>query len=717
VIGAGDKDLERASHALAARLPGPLAVLARLAFNYRWSWVPGGPELFREVDPHRWGKCGENPVRLLQEVPTHALLRAAADPELLARAAAIEAVVAADRARPFAEGPLSPDRPAAFLCAEYGVHRSLPIYGGGLGALAGDFVKAASDRALPLVAVGLLYRKGYFLQRIDQSGWQHEYWIDTDPERLPTSLVTDADDLPVTISVSIRGREVIAQIWRIDLGRVPLFLLDAERPENSPLDRWITAQLYVRDRSTRQAQYTLLGIGGIRALHALGIEPGIVHLNEGHASLASLELVRAEVARGVDPGKALEEARSRTVFTTHTPVAAGNETYGREEVAETLGSFPAEIGLDLESFLDLGRSRPGAAEEPFGVTQLGLRVAGSANGVSRRHGEVARQMWSDLYPDRPVEQVPIGHVTNGVHLGTWLAPAMRELLAEYLGEDFEARAADPATWDPVDQIPDEELWAARNRLRAELVDFVRERSVLDRLARNEPHDYVEAAARAFDPELLTIGFARRLATYKRLHLLVIDPDRAIRLVGGDNPVQVLIAGKAHPNDDEAKRIVQQLFAIKRAGQVGERVAVLHDYDLGLAAHLVRGCDVWLNAPRPPLEASGTSGMKSAMNGGLQLSVLDGWWAEAYDGGNGWAVSGEVDGDHAAQDARDAESFYRILEEQVAPEFYARDDRGLPRVWLARIRASLRSIGPAFSADRMLADYVAGSYSPLLTRPV
>jgi len=714
VIAAGDKDLERAASALAARLPGPLAVLARLAFNYRWSWVPGGPELFREIDAHRWEKCGENPVRLLQEAPTHALVRAAADPELLDRAAAIEEAVAEDRARPFAEGPLAPSRPAAFLCAEYAVHRSLPIYGGGLGALAGDFLKAASDQALPLVAVGLLYRKGYFLQRIDQSGWQHEYWVDTDPERLPTSLVTGAEDLPVTISVSIRGREVTAQIWRVDVGRVPLFLLDAERPENSPLDRWITAQLYVRDRSTRQAQYTLLGIGGIRALRALGIEPGIVHLNEGHASLAALELARTEVARGADPEGALEVARARTVFTTHTPVAAGNETYGREEVAETLGSFPAELGLDLESFLDLGRTHPGAADEPFGVTQLGLRVSGAANGVSRRHGEVARGMWSGLYPDRHVDQVPISHVTNGVHLGTWLAPAMRALLARYLGEDFEARAADPATWDAVENIPDEELWATRNRLRAELVDFVRERSVLDRLARNEPHDYVEAAARAFDPELLTIGFARRLATYKRLHLLVLDPARAVRMVGGRRPVQVLIAGKAHPNDEEAKRIVQQLFSIKRAGRVGQRVAVLHDYDLGLAAHLVRGCDVWINAPRPPLEASGTSGMKSALNGGLQLSVLDGWWAEAYDGSNGWAVSGEVDADHGAQDARDAETFYRTLEEQVKPEFYERDERGLPRAWLARVRASLRSIGPAFSADRMLADYVARCYTPLLT---
>jgi len=711
---AGEKDLEQAASALAARLPRPLAVLARLAFNYRWSWVPGGPEVFREIDAYRWEKCGENPVRLLQESPTQALVRAAADPDLLARAAAVEEAVAADRARPFAEGPLSPERPAAFLCAEYGVHRSLPIYAGGLGALAGDFLKAASDRALPLVAVGLLYRKGYFLQRIDRSGWQQEYWVDTDPERLPTSLVTDAEELPVTISVSIRGREVTAQIWRVDVGRVPLFLLDAERPENSPLDRWITAQLYVRDRSTRRAQYALLGIGGIRALRALGIEPGIVHLNEGHASLAALELARAEVARGIDTERALEATRARTVFTTHTPVAAGNETYGRNEVEESLGSFPSELGLDLESFLDLGRSRPGAADEPFGVTQLGLRVSGSANGVSRRHGEVARKMWSDLYPDRPVEEVPIGHITNGVHVATWLAPAMRALLARYLGEDFEARAADPATWDGVEGIPDEELWATRNRLRAELVDFVRERSVLDRLARNEPLDYVEAAARAFDPELLTIGFARRLATYKRLHLLVIDPARAVRMVGGRRPVQMLIAGKAHPDDDEAKKIVQQLFTLKRAGRVGQRVAVLHDYDMGLAAHLVRGCDLWLNAPRPPLEASGTSGMKSALNGGLQLSVLDGWWAEAYDGSNGWAVSGEVDADAAAQDARDAETFYRILEEKVSPEFYDRDERGLPRAWLARIKASLRSIGPAFSADRMVRDYVDRCYTPLLT---
>jgi starch phosphorylase len=711
---AGQKDLEQAASALAARLPRTLEVMARLAYSYRWSWVPGGPQVFRDIDPYRWEKCGENPVRLLQEASMQALMRAAADPDLLARAAAVEEAVVADRARSFAEGPISPDRPAAFLCAEYGVHRSLPIYAGGLGALAGDFLKAASDRALPLVAVGLLYRKGYFLQRIDRSGWQQEYWVDTDPERLPTALVTDAEELPVTISVSIRGRDVTAQIWRVDVGRVPLFLLDAERPENSPLDRWITSQLYVRDRSTRRAQYALLGIGGIRALRALGIEPGIVHLNEGHASLAALELARAEVARGVDTESALNAARARTVFTTHTPVAAGNETYERKEVEESLGSFPAELGLDLESFLDLGRSHPGAAGEPFGVTQLGLRLSDVANGVSRRHGEVARGMWSELYPGRSADEVPIGHVTNGVHVATWLAPAMRALLARYLGEDFEARAADPATWKGVENIPDEELWATRNQLRAELVDFVRERSVLDRLARNEPLDYVEAAARAFDPGLLTIGFARRLATYKRLHMLVLDPTRAVRMVGGRRPVQVLIAGKAHPDDDEAKKIVQQLFTFKRAGRVGQRVVVLHDYDMGLAAHLVRGCDVWLNAPRPPLEASGTSGMKSALNGGLQLSVLDGWWAEAYDGRIGWAVSGDVDADAAAQDVRDAEAFYRTLEEQVSPEFYQRDEHGLPRAWLARIKASLRSIGAAFSADRMVRDYVDRSYSRLLT---
>lgn len=705
---AGDRDLAHAATALEARLPAPLAVLARLAYNYRWSWLADGADLFRAIDPHRWELCGENPVRLLQEVSTQALARAASDRAFLDRAVLAEEQIDADRARPAADGPISPERPVAFLCAEFGVHASLPIYAGGLGALAGDLLKAASDAALPLVAVGLLYRKGYFRQRIDRSGWQHEYWLDTDPGRLPMALVTDRYGMPITVSVNARGRPVVAQIWRVDVGRVPLYLLDTERQENARHDRWITSQLYHGGRGLRLAQYKLLGVGAIRALHAMGIEPGVVHLNEGHAALAPLELARRDRAAGASFEDAVAAARARTVFTTHTPVSAGNESYGRAEVEEVLGAFPGEVGISLDTFLALGRTHPEHADEPLGMTQLGLRLSRAHNGVSRRHGEVSRRMWRAMWPERSEEDVPIAHVTNGVHLPTWMAPPMRRLLARHLGPRFEERCADLASWAAIDAIPDEELWAVRNQLRGELVAYVRDRSVDDRLARNEPDDYVEAAARTFDPGVLTIGFARRIAAYKRLHLLAHEPLRS--LLEGQRPIQLVIAGKAHPDDEPAKRLVQGLFRMKEWPRVGERVAFLHDYDLLMASHLVRGCDLWVNLPRPPLEASGTSGMKSAMNGGLQLSVLDGWWAEAFDGHNGWAISGDVDEDHAAQDARDAEMLYRLLEEQVLPRFYARDAAGLPREWIARIKASLRTIGPTMSAARMLADYEKRIYA-------
>jgi starch phosphorylase len=707
----GHDDLARRAEALASRVPDSLAVLARIALNFRWCWSSDGPALYRWIDAHRWGLCLQNPVRLLQQASVQALERASRNAELLDRAAALESAINAELARPHVEvGDLDSARPAVFFCAEFGLHRALPIYAGGLGALAGDVLKQASDQAMPLIGVGLMYRRGYFRQRLDESGWQHEYWIDTDPERLPTALVTGPDGAPLTIKLSIRNRNVTAQIWRVDVGCVPLYLLDTERPENSRLDRWISGQLYVADRSTRLAQYLLLGVGGIRALRALGIEPGLIHLNEGHAALAPLELARAEVAAGHDVRDALESARARTVFTTHTPVAAGNDTYDPREIDEVLDGFIPQLGLPREAFMALGRSRPDDAREPFGVTQLGLRMSRSANGVSRRHGEVARGMWRALYPGKKVADVPIGYVTNGVHVPTWMAPAMRALLDLHLGRGWEARAADPATWARIDSIPDEELWAVRNRLRTDLVDYVRDRSVADRLERDEPLDYVEAAARAFSPDVITIGFARRLATYKRLYLLVHDTERSVRLLSGPEPLQLLIAGKAHPADDQAKRLLQTLFSAKSMGRVGERVAVLHDYDLGMAMQLTRGCDVWLNAPRPPLEASGTSGMKSVMNGGLQVSVLDGWWAEAYDGSNGWAVSGEVDPDTEAQDARHAAALYEILEREVLPQFYQRDQRGIPRRWLARVKASLKTLGPRFSAARMIEEYAADVYT-------
>jgi starch phosphorylase len=706
-VHAGSSDIDAAVAALASRLPGPLAPLARAAYNYRWSWTAGGPELLASIDPRRWRLCAGNPVRLLGEVHPDRLAALAADGAFLARLSDLRAALDAAL-----EAPATPDdRPAAFFCAEYAVHTSLPVYSGGLGVLAGDILKEASDRGLPLVAVGLMYRHGYFRQRIDASGWQHEYWVDTDPERVPAALVTGEDGRPLTVAVPVGEREVLAQVWRVDVGRVPLLLLDADRPENDLADRWITSRLYVGDPATRLAQYALLGIGGVRALHALGIEPGVVHLNEGHAALAGLELARAERAQqGGSLEDAFEAVRRRTVFTTHTPVPAGNDAYPADQMADMLRGIAGELGVDPDVLVRRGRTHPDAPAEPFGVTQFALRSSRIANGVSVRHGEVARAMWHELWPDRPVEDVPIVHVTNGVHVPTWLGGPMRELLDRHLGEGWTERATDPATWEPVDGIPAAELWAARTAQRRTLIEQARERSLLDRLGRGDTPEYVRAAADGLDPDVLTIGFARRVATYKRLDLLLRDLDRALGLLADpDRPLQLLLAGKAHPRDEDGKRLVQRLFGAKAHPEVARRVAYLDDYDLALGAALVRGCDVWVNVPRPPLEASGTSGIKSAVNGGLQLSVLDGWWPEAYDGTNGWAISGEVDPDHEAQDWRHADELYRLLSEQVAPAYYDRGPDGVPERWAAMVRAALRTIGPRFCAGRMVADYAERIY--------
>ena len=705
---AGAGDLERAASGLASRLPERLSTFAQLAFNYRWSWTPGGDELFAAIDEHRWQLCGRNPVRLLQEASADALAAAAADDALVARAGDLLAEVRADLERPAAPGPATPERPAAFFCAEFAVHQSLPIYSGGLGALAGDLLKAASDAAVPLVAIGLMYRRGYFRQQIELSGWQREYWVETDPERLPASLVTVDGREPLTVTVPIHGQDVTAQVWRVEVGRVPLFLLDAERPENDRLARWITAQLYVGDPHTRLAQYALLGLGGARVLEALDIEPEVVHLNEGHAGFVTLELAARELRDGADLDDALAAARERTVFTTHTPVPAGNDTYSSDEVVDALGAYAAQAGIDPAAIVRLGRTHPDASDEPFGVTQFALRTSRAANGVSARHGEVAREMWQALWPDRTIEDVPIGHVTNGVHTATWLGAPMRALLDRHLGDGWIERVAEPEAWAGVASIPDDELWAVRSEQRQALVDLIRDRAPLDRLTRGEAREYVEAGMRSFDADALTIGFARRLATYKRLDLLLHDAERALSLVNSDHPLQIVIAGKAHPKDDGGKQLIQRLLALRGAPGSGTRIVFLHDYDLELAARLVQGCDVWLNVPRPPLEASGTSGMKSAVNGGLQLSVLDGWWPEAAGEAGGWSLTGEVDPDHAAQDARHSAQLLRALEEEVVPTFY---DGRPPARWLELVRQSLQVIGPRFAAARMVHDYVERMYQP------
>jgi glycogen phosphorylase len=716
----GREDIRRAAEELAERIPSRLAPLARLAYNYRWSWLPGGPELFAAIDHERFELCLQNPVRLLQEASTRALRRAADDDTLVAHATALEAQVIQDLERPPAEG-IDSSRPVGFLCAEYGVHVSLPVYSGGLGALAGDLLKEASDQARPMVAVGLLYRKGYFRQRIDAGGWQHEYWIDTDPDRLPAARVSAADGSPLTIEVPIYGTSVLAYVWRVEVGRVPLFLLDTDISRNGPMERWITGRLYESDPTTRLAQYVLLGVGGMRALRALGIEPGVIHLNEGHAALAPLAFTASSDREGseVPEGapRSLEEARQRTVFTTHTPVPAGNDSYPIDHMRAALQGLSEDLPVPEAEVLALGQTHPGDDHEPFGVTQAALRLSASAGGVSRRHGEVSRSMWSPLWPERPVDEVPIRHVTNGVHVPTWIGPAMRELLDRYLGPEWTARASEPETWARIDQIPARELWQVRERQRGDMVEFIRRRSTQDRLLRGDVRAYVDAAAHGFDTGVLTIGFARRVATYKRLELLTRDPELTLALLGGERPVQVVLAGKAHPRDEEAKHSLRNLFGLKAAEVVGRRVVYLDDYDLATGAMLVRGCDVWLNLPRPPLEASGTSGMKSVFNGGLQLSVLDGWWAEGYDGANGWSLPGDTSEDPAAQDERDAEVLHRVLGDEVVPSFYERDADGIPTAWIERMRASLRSLGPRFCATRMLEEYAEGPYRQLAIHAV
>jgi glycogen phosphorylase len=704
----GREDVRRAAEDLAERLPETLAPLARVAYNYRWSWLPGGPEVFRAVDAERFALTNQNPVRLLQETSAASLRRAAADDGLLERIAVAEGQIKADLERP-PYPSIDPARPVAFLCAEYGIHVSLPVYSGGLGALAGDLLKEASDCAVPLVAVGLMYRRGYFRQRIDGGGWQHEYWIDTDPQRLPAALVTGPGEKPLTIEVPIHDVDVTAQIWRVDVGRVPLFLLDTDIPGNGPVERWITGRLYESDEYIRLAQYALLGSGGVRALTALGIEPGVIHLNEGHAALAPVQLAAQELRSGEKLADGVATARERTVFTTHTPVPAGNDTYSAQEVKAAIGRLTGQLGVPVDEVIALGRTHPDDDSEPFGVTQAALRMSRAANGVSRRHGEVARGMWRSLWPEVDDDAVPIGYVTNGVHVPTWIGAPMRELFEQHLGEGWMTRAADPETWAGVDRIPDAELWDARRRQRSTLVDEVRSRSTVERLLRGDAPGYVRAAADTFDPDVLTIGFARRVATYKRLDLLTRDPEWTLSLLGGARPVQVVLAGKAHPRDEEAKRVLQHLFGMKEARVVGKRVVFLDDYDLASASWLVRGCDVWLNVPRPPLEASGTSGMKSVVNGGLQLSVLDGWWAEGYDGENGWALPGDVEDDHHAQDERDVAVLHKLLDEEVLPAFYERDGDAPPAAWLARVRTSLKTLAPRFSATRMLSEYLTGPY--------
>ncbi|HEX8068589.1 MAG TPA: alpha-glucan family phosphorylase [Pyrinomonadaceae bacterium] len=718
------KEIEAAEPETVARparaLPASLAALERLSWNYWWSWAADGAAVFRDLDPDVWEECEHNPRCVLREVSEYRLMQMATDPAYTARVARLAdrfdryMSATADTWARTQAAPLTDASPVAYFCAEFGVHTSLPLYSGGLGILAGDHLKSASDLGLPLVGVGLLYHHGYFRQRLRRDGWQEEHYSQITPERLPLTLVLGDDGAPLLVELRMRGRTVRAQAWRAEVGRVTLYLLDTNVEGNADVDRLISGHLYGGDRETRCVQEMLLGIGGVRLLRVLGVEPRVLHLNEGHSAFLTLELARELVAAGRAFADAAKAVRARCVFTTHTPVAAGHDEFLPSLVEYCFGhEFIAALGLDPAQFLELGYSRAADGTELFGLTPLALRMCRSTNGVSRKHGEVSRALWHGLYPGRTADEVPITHVTNGVHASTWVAPLLREIYERRIGPDWAALTADDPRWaEGVARITDEELWRVHQLQKQLLVAFMRQRQYFARLQRGESPEFAESALHAFDADALTIGFARRVAAYKRWDLLLHDADRLLRiLTAAERPVQLVFAGKAHPQDEGAKRILQQLALWKLGPSTVHRTIFVQDYDQEVARQLVQSVDVWLNVPRRPLEASGTSGEKVAMNGGLNLSVLDGWWIEGYDGTNGWAI-GDTDlraGVTGDEDARDAESLYRLLEEEVVPAYYDRDADGLPRRWLHMMRRAILTLVPAFNSDRMVRDYTRQIY--------
>jgi glycogen phosphorylase len=703
----------------ARELPATLKPLEKLAWNYWWSWAPDGPEIFRDLDPGVWQQCEQNPRMLLAQTSNLRLAQMAADPAFAQRLQQLsdrfDAYMSDARAWPGLRTSerVSRETPVAYFCAEYGVHSSLPLYSGGLGILAGDHLKSASDLNLPLVAVGLFYGFGYFRQSVTTDDWHAETYKETYPDELPVEPVTDATGAPLMIEVTLRGRVVRARTWRANIGRVHLYLLDTNVSENAEVDRLITGHLYGGDRETRLVQEMMLGIGGVRLLRQLRLAPAVFHMNEGHSAFLSLELAREIIAgEHVSFAEAAARVRERCVFTTHTPVAAGHDEFAPELITRGFGNWhETALGLSLEEFLALGRVN-GGADAAFGLTPLALRMSRSTNGVSRKHGEVSRQLWQKMWPERKTDDVPITSVTNGVHPATWVASPIRSVYQRLAGEDWLEMARHASAWSvAIDKLSDEELWQAHSLLKQRLVAFVRDRCFDARLARGESDDYIESARTMFNPDVLTIGFARRIAGYKRWDLLLSDEKLLTKLLmDSDRPVQFVFAGKAHPHDQGAKLILQKLLKWQRDPSVRQHVAFIEDYDQEVAQQLVQGVDVWMNVPRRPQEASGTSGQKAAMNGVLNFSILDGWWLEGYDGQNGFAISDVSTLTDEDADQRDAASLYQVLQEQVIPPFYHRDAGGLPRRWLAMMKRAIQTLVPAFNSDRMAAEYAERIYN-------
>jgi starch phosphorylase len=698
-------------------LPDALKPLDGISENFLWSWNPDGIALFRDLDPALWEKCEQNPRLLLKKIKSLRLWQKAADSSYVERVRIFEQRLhnyVSEQSSSF--GPISAEHPVAYFCAEYGVHNSLPNYSGGLGILAGDHLKSASDLNIPLTAVGLLYRFGYFRQRIAHDGWQEEVYNDVFESELAVTPVTDPNGERALVTVHIRGREVHAQAWLAKIGRISLYLLDTNIEENAEVDRLITGHLYGGDAETRIVQEKILGIGGVRLLRELGIEPSVYHLNEGHSAFLTLELAREYLVSNPEESfdDAREAIRKNCVFTTHTPVSAGNDVFSPTQLRDCFDvNYIAALKLSEEDFFALGRTVPEDENEYFGMTPLAIRMCRSANGVSKKHGEVSRNLWLGMFPGgTSVDDVPITNVTNGVHPPTWIAGVFQDLYASHIGSGWQEILRDPSAWaDAVDKLPDDAIWSAHRTLKNLLIAFIREKTRAKETGSLETINEHEDTHQLFSADVLTIGFARRVAAYKRWNLLLSDLDRLLKMVdNSEHPVQFVFAGKAHPQDRTAKYILQHLMSINHDSNWQHRAVFLEDYDQEVARYLIQGVDVWMNVPKRPLEASGTSGEKAAMNGVLNFSILDGWWIEGFNGENGFSISELSDGDGEAVDAEDAESLYSTLEEQIIPAYYSHDESGLPRQWIAKMRNAIKTLTPAFSSDRMVKDYLEKIYS-------
>jgi starch phosphorylase len=697
-------------------LPDRIKRLEELAYDLWWSWNTDARNIFRKLDYPLWRLTAHNPVRMLQQVPREKLERAAADPAWLANydnvLARLDAARAAQHTWCTNQVPDLQGKSVAYFSAEFALHQSLPIYAGGLGVLAGDHCKEASDLGVPLIGVGFMYPQGYFHQGLSSEGWQQEAyerlnWTDAAIEPAITH-----DGKPAITAVPLGNRTVLVAVWRVRVGRVKLYLLDTDLEENAPWDRELSARLYGGDRETRIQQEIILGIGGVRVLKAIGSDPAVYHLNEGHAAFVVLQRIRDLCEVGWTFEKALDEVRRTTVFTTHTPVAAGHDAFPFHLVEAHLAGAWGDLGGYREQFLALGHYDNGGGPM-FNMTALALRTSGAVNGVSQLHGEVTKQMWRPIWPELPAETLPVNFITNGVHVPTWVSSEIAALFEKHLGSDWLDRHDDPAVADRVMDIPDEELWAARQALRMFLFNFVRERARQRWTVEGVATTRIVAAGTMFDTNTLTIGFARRFTGYKRPELIFLDADRLARiLTAPGRAVQILFAGKAHPADDVGKHHLQQIYRRALDPKFAGRIGFVDDYDLHVAHFLVQGCDVWMNNPRKPMEASGTSGMKAAINGSPHMSIGDGWWAEGFTGENGWLIDGRADpNDHGAQDWADAQAMYSLLEEQLVPAFYDRDAQGIPRRWLQIVKQSIRTVLPRFSARRMVKEYVRTMYLP------